>query len=102
MVFVRFCFCVPLNNSIDFFLTPVLCSTEEIIGCACQQLACLMPMRVRADDSEALMPGYPGSYNGSFRLPEPNLDARKNSLTDLSDIFDFPVGTPDMPQERAA
>lgn len=57
-------------------------------------------MRVRADDSE--VPGYPGSYNGSFRLPEPNLDARKNSLTDLSDIFDFPVGTPDMPQERAA
>ena len=60
----------------------------------------LMPMRVRADDSE--VPGYPGSYNGSFRLPEPTLDARKNSLTDLSDIFDFPVGTPDMPQERAA
>ena len=59
-------------------------------------------MLVCADDSEMPLAGYPSSYSSSFRLPEPNLDARRNSLADMSDIFDFPVGTPDASQEEAA
>ena len=45
---------------------------------------------------------YPSSYSSSFRLPEPSLDARRSSLADLSDIFDFPVAMPDALHGTAA
>ncbi len=54
------------------------------------------------DDMEAPTAAYSSSYSSSFRLPEPNLDARRNSLADLSDIFDFPVVMPDALHEAAS
>ncbi|CAL8463928.1 g3463 [Coccomyxa elongata] len=55
-----------------------------------------------SDDMETPIAAYSSSYSSSFRLPEPNLDARRNSLADLSDIFDFPVVMPDALHGTAA
>lgn len=52
-----------------------------------------------ADDAEVLTAGHSSSYSAGFKLPEPSLDARRNSLLDFSDIFDFPVAAAAAPQD---
>lgn len=59
-------------------------------------------VHVCADDIETPTAAYSSSYSSGFRLLEPNLDGRRNSLADLSDIFDFPVVMPDALHGAAA